>query len=213
MGLPSLLRVDPAPIGAPRDNLGRGVFDATQRPRRCRWTNPSLMPRPATLHAARDPEPGRPARRDTGHCLRSCQGPTVKPTRGGTVTEDQHGASTGDGISAATRLLEIATRNADELLEEAKAEAASITSAAQADSERVHAELEKARTDQNSELERRRTTVLSQLAERQAALEAEVARLESLEQEIRTRTRSFLTEQLERIDATPDPEVSGKATA
>ena len=129
------------------------------------------------------------------------------------MTEDEHGARTRDGVSAAARLLEIATRNADELLGEAKAEAASITAAAQADAERVHAELEQTRTEQNDELNRHRTTVMAQLAERQAALEAEVARLEHLEQEIRAQTRRLLTEQLEKLDSKPDPEVRGRATA
>lgn len=129
------------------------------------------------------------------------------------MTTDERGTSTGDGISAAARLLEIATRNADELLEEAKAEAASITAAAHADAERVHAELEQARTQQNDELDRRRATVLAELGDRQAALEAEVARLENLEQEIRVRTRSFLTEQLAKIETTSDREVRSRSTA
>jgi hypothetical protein len=147
------------------------------------------------------------------HCVAAVRGHTVKRTQGGTVTEHEHGASQDDGLSAAARLLEIAARNADELLGEAKAEAASIAAAAQADAVRVHAELEKTRTEQNDELDRHRTTVLAQLAERQDALEAEVARLERLEQEIRARTRRFLTEQLAKVDSTPDPEVRGRATA
>ena len=128
------------------------------------------------------------------------------------MTANDHGASAGDGISGAARLLEIATRNADELLGEARAEAASITAAAHVDAERVHAELEKTRTEQSDELDRHRATVLAQLVERQAALGAEVARLEQLVQDSRGRMRSFLTEQLAQIESTPDPEVRRTST-
>jgi cell division septum initiation protein DivIVA len=56
---------------------------------------------------------------------------------GGTLTTEEHGASAGDGTSAAARLLEIATRNADELIGEARAEAASIVAMAQTDADRL----------------------------------------------------------------------------
>jgi hypothetical protein len=122
---------------------------------------------------------------------------------GGMLITDEHDASARDGTSAAARLLEIATRNADELLDEAKTEAASIVATAQAEAEQVHAELEETRAEQNAELERQRTTVLADLAERQAALKAEVARLEQLEQEHRNRMRKYLTQQLAQIEPNP----------
>ena len=37
--------------------------------------------------------------------------------------------------------------------------------------------------------------------------------MERLEQEIQARTRTFLTEQLAKLDSAPDPEVRGRATA
>jgi cell division septum initiation protein DivIVA len=129
------------------------------------------------------------------------------------VTTDEHSAGSGDGISAAARLLEIATNNADELIGEARAEAASITAAARADAERVRAELEQTRVEQNQELERHRATVLADLAERQGVLEAEVARLAQLEEDNRTRMRTYLTEQLAKIESDPDPEVRPRSTA
>jgi len=47
------------------------------------------------------------------------------------LTTHEYSANAGDGTSAAARLLEIATRNADELLGEARTEAASIVATAQ----------------------------------------------------------------------------------
>jgi len=44
--------------------------------------------------------------------------------------------------------------------------------------------------------------VLGDLAEQQAALEAEVARLQQVEQDLRDRMRSYLTEQLAQIELT-----------
>ena len=58
-------------------------------------------------------------------------------------------------------------------------------------------------TVQTAELEQYRTTVLSELAERKNSLEAEVARLEQLEEEHRNRMRDYLTQQLAQLEATP----------
>jgi DivIVA domain-containing protein len=118
-----------------------------------------------------------------------------------------------EGSRAAARLLEIATRNADELVGEAKAEAAQLTTSARAEAdqilaaareeaERVHAELEQRRVQETADLERQRTTVLSEVTERKAALEAEVSRLQQLEQDHRDRMRSYLNQQLEQLEPT-----------
>ena len=132
------------------------------------------------------------------------------------MTTDEQSSGAEDGMAAAGRLLDIATRSADELLEAANAEAVSIRAAAHADAQRVRAELEHTKIAQEAELDEHRTTVLAQLAERQASLEAEVVRLESLEQEIRARTLGFVTEQLEQLDllgSEPKPQLERKSTA
>ena len=49
--------------------------------------------------------------------------------------------------------------------------------------------------------------MLGDLAERQAALEAEVARLQQLDQDHRSRIRSYLTQQFAQIEPDPHPEV------
>lgn len=116
------------------------------------------------------------------------------------MTTDEHDPGAGDGTRAAARLLEIATRNADELLAEARTEAASIVSMAQTDADRVRAELDQTRAEHDTELDRHRTTVLGDLSERQAALEAEIARLRQLEEDHRNRMRTYLAEQLAQIE-------------
>ncbi len=66
----------------------------------------------------------------------------------------------------------------------------------------MQVELAQARAEQSAELDRQRATVLGDLAEQKAALEAEVARLEQLEQDLRDRMRSYLTQQLAQIEPT-----------
>ncbi len=121
------------------------------------------------------------------------------------------GAGVVEGSRAAARLLEIATRNADELVGEAKAEADRLTTSARAEAdqilaaareeaERVHAELEQRRAQETADLDRHRTTVMSEVTERKAALEAEVGRLQQLEQDHRDRMRSYLNQQLEQLE-------------
>jgi len=138
------------------------------------------------------------------------------PIAGGTLTTDEYGASAGDRTSAAARLLEVATNNADELLAEARVEATAIVAAAHAEAERVRAELEKAQAERNAEFDRQRTTVLADLAdlaERQAALEAEVARLQELEHANRDQMRNYLTQQLAQIEENANPQLRGMPRA
>jgi cell division septum initiation protein DivIVA len=116
------------------------------------------------------------------------------------LTTDEHGTGAGEGTSAAARLLEMATRNADELLGQARAEAASIVAAAQIDADRLtessQAQAERVSASARAEVDR----VL-------AAARAEAARLGQLELECRNRMRSCLTEQLAQIEPGPDPEL------
>ena len=134
--------------------------------------------------------------------------PADSPVLGapGTLTPAQ-------GSRAAVRLLEIATRDAEELVGEARAEAASILATAQADADQLTAATRadatqvtssaRAEADQLlAETHAAAERMLSEVGERQAALEAEVARLKELEREHRDLMRSYLTEQLAQLDAT-----------
>jgi len=116
-----------------------------------------------------------------------------------------------DASSAAAKLLEIATRNADELVNEAKDEADKIVGAARSKSERLEAET-KAKTDRlesdartraamlDSETEARRKEIFGNLEKEKDALTTEIEGLRSFEREYRSRLRSYFTQQLEALD-------------
>ena len=92
--------------------------------------------------------------------------------------------------SAVERLLEIATRNADELMAEAEAEADRMTSAAREEAEQM-------RSDAQSEAEQAR----AELEESRKKGNDEIARLLETEQEHRDRLREHLNEMLARVEA------------
>ncbi|WP_209713262.1 DivIVA domain-containing protein [Marmoricola sp. OAE513] len=116
-----------------------------------------------------------------------------------------------DASSAAARLLEIATRNADELVGDAKDEADKIVGAARTKAERLEAET-KAKTDRlesdartraamlDSETEARRKEIFGNLEKEKENLNGEIEGLRSFEREYRSRLKSYFTQQLEALD-------------
>jgi DivIVA domain-containing protein len=116
-----------------------------------------------------------------------------------------------DASSAAAKLLEIATRNADELVNGAKDEADQIVAASKTKAERLEAET-KAKTDRlesdartraamlDSETEARRKEIFGNLEKEKDALNGEIEGLRSFEREYRSRLRSYFTQQLESLD-------------
>jgi len=117
-----------------------------------------------------------------------------------------------DASSAAAKLLEIATRNADELVEHAKNEADKIVGEARTKAERLEAESKEkadrmeadARTRAqmlDSETAERRQQLFGDLEREQAKLDGEVQRLRSFEMEYRSRLKSYFTQQLEALNA------------
>ena len=116
-----------------------------------------------------------------------------------------------DASSAAARLLEIATRNADELVDGAKDEADKIVGAARTKAERLEAET-KAKTDRlesdartraamlDSETEARRKEIFGNLEKEKDNLNAEIEGLRAFEREYRSRLKSYFTQQLEALD-------------
>ncbi len=113
--------------------------------------------------------------------------------------------------NAAARLLELATRNADELVDEAKLEADKIVGEARTTSERLESEA-KQKADKleadargrsemlDSETAERRTQLFGDLEKERNTLNAEVENLRSFEREYRSRLRSYFTEQLAALD-------------
>jgi len=116
-----------------------------------------------------------------------------------------------DASSAAARLLEIATRNADELVDGAKDEADKIVGAARTKAERLEVET-KAKTDRlesdartraamlDSETEARRKEIFGNLEKEKDNLNSEIEGLRSFEREYRSRLKSYFTQQLEALD-------------
>ena len=125
--------------------------------------------------------------------------------------------------NAAARLLELATRNADELVDEAKNEADKIVGAARTKAERLEAE-SKSKADRleadarqrsqmlDSETAERRQQMFGDLEKERDKLSSEVETLRSFEREYRSRLKSYFTQQLEALETTheaPSPEGVG----
>jgi len=117
----------------------------------------------------------------------------------------------GEASSAAARLLELATRNADELVGEAKNEADMILAEARTKAERLESE-SKAKADEveadartrsemlESETAERRQQLLGDLEREKVSLSTEVENLRSFEREYRSRLKSYFEQQLEALD-------------
>ena len=117
--------------------------------------------------------------------------------------------------NAAARLLELATRNADELVDEAKNEADKVVGAARTKAERLEAE-SKAKSDRleadarqrsqmlDSETAERRQQMFGELEKERDKLNAEVETLRSFEREYRSRLKTYFTQQLEALSTGSD---------
>jgi len=116
-----------------------------------------------------------------------------------------------DASSAAARLLEIATRNADELVGEAKDQADKIIGEARTKAERLESE-SKVKADRlesdartrsqmlDSETAERRQQLFGDLEKEKDKLNAEVENLRSFEREYRSRLKSYFQQQLAALD-------------
>lgn len=117
--------------------------------------------------------------------------------------------------NAAARLLELATRNADELVDEAKNEADKIVGEARTKAERLESE-SKGKADRvesdartraemlDSETAERRTQLFGDLERERDKLSAEVDNLRSFEREYRSRLKSYFSQQLESLASGTD---------
>lgn len=117
-----------------------------------------------------------------------------------------------EASNAAARLLEIATRNADELVDGAKDEADKIIGEARTKAERLESEA-KAKADRlesdartraqmlDSETAERRQQLFGDLEREKDKLSTDVENLRSFEREYRSRLKSYFTQQLESLNA------------
>ncbi|MDQ6688546.1 MAG: DivIVA domain-containing protein [Actinomycetota bacterium] len=120
-----------------------------------------------------------------------------------------------EASGAATRLLELATRNADELVNEARAEAEQLLADARSNSEQLHSDT-LAKTEQleqkarkrsemlDSETEAKRRELFDSLEEQKARLEGEVDNMRAFEREYRSRLKSYFNQQLEALQGAGD---------
>ena len=116
-----------------------------------------------------------------------------------------------EASTAAARLLEIATRNADELVGEARAEAEKIRTDARSESDRLSSDTRErldrmeadARTRSemlDSETEERRQRLFGDLDVEKEKLNGEIDNLRSFEREYRARLKSYFEQQLSALD-------------
>jgi DivIVA domain-containing protein len=137
--------------------------------------------------------------------------PTPEPIRVETVPQ---------ASNAAARLLEIATRNADELIDHAKNEADKIIGEARTKSERLESE-SKAKADRvesdartrsqmlDSETAERRQQMFGELERERDKLNSEVETLRAFEREYRSRLKSYFTQQLEALSGPGESPAAG----
>jgi DivIVA domain-containing protein len=167
--------------------------------------NPPTAQTPAVQERAAEPEsaPEPPAP--------EAPAPAAQTIRVETVPE---------ASNAAARLLEIATRNADELVDQAKDEADKIIGEARTKSERLESEA-KAKADRlesdartraqmlDSETAERRQQMFGELERERDKLNSEVETLRAFEREYRSRLKSYFTQQLEALSGPGEsPQVS-----
>ena len=137
--------------------------------------------------------------------------PEPAPAPAAAPTETIKVATVAEASSAAARLLEIATRNADELVDDAKSQADKIIGEARTKAERLEAEskskAERLESDArsrsqmlDSETAERRQQLFGDLEKEKDRLNTEVENLRSFEREYRSRLRSYFTQQLEALD-------------
>jgi DivIVA domain-containing protein len=121
----------------------------------------------------------------------------------------------GEASTAATRLLEIATRNADELVAEAKDNADRIIGEARTKAERIQSEarskIERLESDARTRSEKldaetaaRRSQLFGDLERQRNGLEREVENLRAFEREYRSRLKAYFEQQLQALEGKTD---------
>ncbi|WP_321573696.1 DivIVA domain-containing protein [Nocardioides sp. Kera G14] len=135
----------------------------------------------------------------------------VAPVAAAPVQQTLRVETVPEASNAAARLLEIATRNADELVDGAKDDADKIIGEARTKAERLESE-SKAKADRlesdarqraqmlDQETAERRTQLFGDLEKEKEKLDAEVANLRSFEREYRSRLKGYFTQQLEALN-------------
>jgi len=158
--------------------------------------NPPTAQTPAVQERAPEPEP--------------TPEPTPTPEPVAAAPETIRVETVPEASNAAARLLEIATRNADELVDGAKNDADKIIGEARTKAERLESEA-KVKADRlesdartraqmlDSETAERRQQMFGELERDRDKLNSEVETLRAFEREYRSRLKSYFTQQLEAL--------------
>ena len=109
-------------------------------------------------------------------------------------------STTPEASAAATRLLELATRSADELVAEARAEAETILGGARTDAERLEQEARSRAEQLDVETTQRREQLFSALDQERSSLAGEVESLRTFEREYRAELKDYFTKQLDALE-------------
>ncbi|MCD4526351.1 DivIVA domain-containing protein [Nocardioides sp. cx-173] len=159
-------------------------------------------PQPVVVEKAPEPEPIREA-------------PAPAPAAVAPAPETIRIETVPQASNAAARLLEIATRNADELVEDAKNQADKIVGEARTKAERLEHE-SKSKADRleadartrsqmlDAETAERRQQLFGDLEKERDKLSLDVENLRSFEREYRSRLKSYFTQQLEALQGSGD---------
>jgi DivIVA domain-containing protein len=108
--------------------------------------------------------------------------------------------TTAEASSAATRLLELATRSAEELLEEARGQAEGILTSARTEAERVQQEAQTRSEQLEVETSQRREQLFSGLERDRTSLADEVESLRTFEREYRAELKEYFAKQLDALE-------------
>lgn len=146
---------------------------------------PSAAAQPAAQPAAEAAEPAAEA---------------TSPAPATPAVEQVKVTTAAEASAAATRLLELATRNADEVVAEAREEAQQIVASAQERADTLDREARTRADHLDQETESRRSEATAAIAAERARLDEEVEGLRSFEREYRSRLRSYFTQQLDALD-------------
>jgi DivIVA domain-containing protein len=166
---------------------------------------------PATTGAAA--EPAQPATPPAPEPVRPSTDETTAAAREAGVTRTPE--TVAEASSAAARLLEIATRNADELVSDAKDQADRIVGEARTKAERVESEAkskaERVEADARTRAEKldhetaeRRNQLFGSLERERDQLAKEVEELRAFEREYRARLKAYFEGQLAVLDGKED---------
>jgi DivIVA domain-containing protein len=109
-------------------------------------------------------------------------------------------STTAEASAAATRLLELAGRNADQLVSEARQEAEQIVGTARTEADRLSEEARTRSEELDAETTSRRETLFSEIERERAELDREVQNLRTFEREYRAELKSYFEDQLAALE-------------